>query len=98
MPQIKITVTPKAQADLVKLHAFIAQERPESARKAVQKIISAIDNLKDFPEIGREHSSIKGLRFLYVDFGKSGYAITYRYATNSAILHVLNVKHGKENK
>ena len=96
MSQIKITVTPKAQNDLANLHNFIAQERPESARKAVQTIISAIDNLKDFPEIGREHGSIKGLRFLYVAFGKSGYAITYRYAVGIPVIVVLKIKHGKE--
>lgn len=94
MPQI--TVTANAQANLQKLHQFIATERPDSAIKAMETIVAAIDRLKQFPELGVEHQLVQGMRLLTVPFGKSGYVVYYRYVPGLDRVFILKVKHGRE--
>jgi plasmid stabilization system protein ParE len=91
-----ITVTANAQANLHKLHQFIAAERPDSAIKAMKTIVAAIDRLKQFPELGVEHELVQGMRLLTVPFGKSGYVVYYRYVRPLDRVFILKVKHGRE--
>ncbi len=94
MPQI--ILVPKAQDDLKQLHDFIAEERPKSAKEAVKVIISHIDNLMLFPEMGVAHDQINGLRRLLIPFGKSGYRVFYKWKAGDALLEVLSIKHDRQ--
>ena len=64
----KVVFRPLAEADLVDLDAYIAEESPERARAFVLGIKSRIMALADFPDLGRAADEIvPGLRVLAFD-------------------------------
>jgi len=93
---IKIVVTAHARNDLVRLRQFLAKENPDAARKAVGVLVSAIDRLADFPEMGRCVEALPDLRVLNPSFGNSGYRIYYRWLPLSKQILILKIKHQKE--
>lgn len=83
---MKLVVSQAAQADLSRLHDFLADADPAVARRAVSAIVGAIDTLDLFPERGRP-SMLPGLRELIVPFGEAGYVV--RYMLNSGGIVIL---------
>jgi len=94
MPQI--ILTPKAQDNLKQLYQFIANERPSSAREAVDTIITNIDRLALFPEIGVPHRELTQLRVLVIPFGKSGYSVYYKFNKPADRVEILNIRHDRQ--
>jgi len=90
---VKLVVSQAAQADLLRLHDFLAGADPAVARRAVSAIVGAIDTLALFPERGRP-SVLPGLRELIVPFGEAAYVV--RYALDSGGIVVLRIWHGRE--
>lgn len=45
--------TPQAADDLQAIHDFIARDSPHYAKVMVAEILSAVDTIERFPEIGR---------------------------------------------
>lgn len=45
--------TERAQVDLAATHAFIEADSPAYAKVVVRRLISAVDPLRDFPNLGR---------------------------------------------
>jgi plasmid stabilization system protein ParE len=45
--------TERAQVDLAATQAFIEADSPTYARIVVRRLISAVDGLRDFPNLGR---------------------------------------------
>ena len=45
--------SPSARLDLKDLASYIAESRPEVARRFVQSVFKTIEHLNDFPESGR---------------------------------------------
>lgn len=45
--------SPSARLDLIDLSSYIAESRPEVARRFVQSVFKTIKHLSDFPESGR---------------------------------------------
>ncbi len=79
--------TPTALRDLESLHAYIAEDNQEAAAATVDRIVSAIDALQRYPEMGRS-GRVEGTRESVV----SPYVIAYR-ATRGAI-EILGIIHG----
>ena len=94
---IQIVVTANARNDLVRLRRFLAQENPNAARKAVGVLVTAIDRLAEFPEMGRCIEALPDMRILNPSFGKSGYRIYYRWLPHSKQILILKIQHQKEN-
>lgn len=43
----------EASADLEALHAYIARDSPTYARRFIERLLTAVDRLEEFPESGR---------------------------------------------
>lgn len=80
---------PRALDDLEEIRAYIARDDPGSAAVVVQRLLDAVETLRDFPESGR-HGHVAGTRELVVT--RTPYIVTYR--TRGDFIHVLNVLHG----
>jgi addiction module RelE/StbE family toxin len=50
---VKVTWTRLAEKDLDEIEVYISQDSPYYARRTVEKILSRVEMLRDFPLIGR---------------------------------------------
>lgn len=94
---MKLTYSPEAIQDLVRLREFIAQNNPSAANRMASELVTRIEHLCAFPEIGRaieqklpkSQSSIR-------DFNFSNYVV--RYLSHADSLTILRIWHHYENR
>jgi plasmid stabilization system protein ParE len=92
---MNIQYSPEAIDDLVRLREFIAAKNPYAAKHIAQKLLSGIEKLKDFPEIGlsvQRSPDPEKIRDLFI----TNY--TVRYLIGQETIFILRVWHGKENE
>ncbi len=91
---MKIKYSPQSIFDLKRLHDYVADKNPLSARKIAIEIQESVEKLKHFPNIGLPVSRADNpekIRDLYV--GK----YTQRYQIESGeLIYVLRIRHNKE--
>ncbi len=90
----KLIYARRVDADLERLHAFIATESRRNAARAIARILKGLRNLEDLPDLGKEID--EGVRQLVLRHGKSGYVIRYR-VLDDAIL-ITRIWHGREDQ
>jgi len=87
--------TPRALADLARLHRFLVQENSDAARRAVRAIREGMRLLEAHPEAGRPAESMDPeFRERWIAFGRGGYLALYRLDGPRVV--VLAVRHGRE--
>jgi toxin ParE1/3/4 len=79
--------TPTGLRDLECLHAYVAEDNAEAAAITVERILTAIEELRRHPEMGRR-GRVTGTRELVVP----PYIIAYR--AKGTALQILGVIHG----
>jgi len=86
--------TPRAAADVTRLHDFLAHKNPRAAKAVAETLISAPDKLRQFPRRGArlEQFSDREVRRLIVG------AYEIRYEINVDIIRILQIWHGKEDR
>jgi len=92
---MKISYSPEAVADLVRLREFIEVNNPDAARRVATALKRGIGQLKTFPHMGVEvpqAPSPKMVRDLII--GK----YTVRYLLRSSDIYILRVWHHRENR
>jgi len=90
---MNIQYSPEAIDDLVRLREFIAVKNPYAAKHIAQKLLSGIEKLKEFPEIGlsvQRSPEPENIRDLFI----TNY--TVRYLLGQETVFILRVWHGKE--
>lgn len=90
---MKIQYSPEAIDDLTRLRNFIAVHNPYAAKRAASAIISGIEKLRIFPQIGlpvQRARDPQKIRDLFV----SNYTI--RYLIGKDTVFILRIWHGKE--
>lgn len=77
---------PTALHDIESLHAYVAEDNFAAAAETVERILSGIDNLARFAEIGRK-GRVPGTRELII----APYVVVYRVSEDTvelvAIIH-----------
>jgi plasmid stabilization system protein ParE len=71
---LKLRLAPAAIRDLERLRQFLEGVHPASAAAAAGRIIQAIENVIEYPGIGRNLPQTD-IREVFVRFGRSGYII-----------------------
>lgn len=86
---IRIEILPTAKSDLQEIVSFIAQGSRKYANLEKRLIIGAIDQLADFPNLGKpfDYRSIDARQLVF-----RNYLIIYRYKTES-LLEILTIHH-----
>jgi plasmid stabilization system protein ParE len=88
---MKVQFSFKGINDLKRLREFIAINNPENASKVAGKIIGAINNLTQAPQIGKRLESFsKEVRELSVG------RYVFRYLVEEEYVVILNIWHTKE--
>ncbi len=92
---MKVSFTPEAVADLKRLRKFIELKNPIAAQRIANELLSGIEKLKTFPEIG-----LKVIRapqpHLVRDLFIGNYTVRYLNGNNE--IFILRMWHGKENE
>lgn len=89
MAGVKLRYTRQALADLDEAGAYIALDRPGAAAWVAARIREAIEELRRFPEIGRQ-GRVPGTRELVVS--GTPFVVAYRVAGNE--VSILAILHG----
>jgi addiction module RelE/StbE family toxin len=87
---MKLEWTRIAIADLVEARSYVEQESPQAAAELAQRILAAVEELLDLPELGRI-GRIKGTHELIVP--DTSYLIIYRLKPGH--LQILRVYHAR---
>ena len=90
----KLSYSPRALQDLVRLTDFLLPSDPQSALQTIDLIEEAVHILRRHPQIGRpvEH----GLRELLISRGNSGYVALYSFEQVPDACLILAVRHQRE--
>jgi len=83
--------TEEAERWLLKIHDYIARDKPEAAFNVVQSIYRRAQILTEFPQLGHTYTSASGRQVRILLWGH--YRIVYTEVASGA-LHVLGVFHG----
>ena len=90
---MKVSFTPEAVADLKRLREFIESKNPIATQRIANELLSGIEKLKAFPQIG-----LKVIRapqpHLVRDLFIGNY--TVRYFNSSNEIYILRLWYGKE--
>jgi plasmid stabilization system protein ParE len=86
---------PEALQDIERLHHFLDQKNPRSARNAVLCIKTAALQLASFPEIGQPLRDGSQRRELYAAFDAGAYVLRYRIDQQGTPV-VVRVWHSRE--
>ena len=89
-----ILLSADAVDDIERLRSFLDRNNTDAARRALALIWSAIERLREFPDLGvpTEDSDI---RQVVVRFGASGYIVRYASLPDGNIL-ITRIWHGRE--
>lgn len=98
MSNYKIVWLPGAAQDVVRLREFIRKENPQAAKKAGQRILTAVNLLVRNPEAGMpcQDEGCEMFKDLYAPFGKGGYTIRYRLDLHNIL--ITRVWHSREER
>jgi len=96
VPSYQINWLPGAIGDKARLRQFLKRKNPLAAKKAGERILSAINILKAKTEVGvpSPDEGCDAFRDLYIPFGRGGYIIRCRIKQQS--IFVVRVWHSRE--
>ncbi|HZK98874.1 MAG TPA: type II toxin-antitoxin system RelE/ParE family toxin [Caulobacteraceae bacterium] len=91
----RLVWSPRALADIARLHAFLKSNSPSAANRAVRAIRQGVRLLATHPEAGRPADEMApGFREWPITFGAGGYLAPYRQQGDTVV--ILAVRHGRE--
>jgi plasmid stabilization system protein ParE len=90
-----IVLSPDALTDIERLRTFLEQTNPGAARRGVAAILTAIERLQEFPDVGMTTGDA-GIRQIVIRFGASGYIVRYSALAETGDILVTRIWHGRE--
>ena len=90
---MRVRWTADAADDLEGICDYIAQDRPEAARRVAQSVIERIGTLKAFPQLGRS-GRVAGTR--EITFTPLPYVAVYEVLDAQDEVRVLRILHGAQ--
>jgi len=88
---MQIVWTQQALADLPEIEHYIEQERPAAAQHVAAHLVSSVEHVAEFPQLGRRGRR-PGTRNLIIP----PYVISYR--VRSQRLEILSIWHGRRRR
>jgi plasmid stabilization system protein ParE len=92
MPQVVVSL--RANLDLFRLHAFLADKNRQTAARAIKTIRAKLRLLRRHPSLGRLDADQPDDRELFIKFGAGGYMARYNY--DGTMVIVLSIRHAYE--
>lgn len=92
---MRLVYSEEAVADLVRLRAFIAEKDPSAAARVAAELISRVENIRLFPELGR-NVALAPEPNVVRDAVFGNYIV--RYAAHTDAVVILRIWHHYENR
>lgn len=92
---MKVSYTPEAIGDLIRLREFIEHKNPQAAQRIANAIVKGIKQLKTFPYLGVEVDEAPDPEIVR-DLIMSNYIARYLIYTDE--VYILRIWHHKENR
>jgi toxin ParE1/3/4 len=89
-----IHLSQEARSDIERVREFLGANNPEAAKRALLTIFAALEQLEEFPGLGRPTED-PAIRQLIIPFGARGYVVRYTVRSSGDVL-VLRLWHGRE--
>lgn len=89
-----IILSPDAVEDVERLRTFLNQRNPSAAQRAMALILTAIERLEEFPDLGSPTSDAD-IRQIVVRFGGSGYVVRYAIVAGTKDVLITRIWHGR---
>jgi plasmid stabilization system protein ParE len=90
-----IVLSPDALADVERLRTFLDQANPGAARRAMTLILTAIERLQEFPDLGMLTGDAE-IRQIVIRFGAAGYIVRYAPMPETGDILITRIWHGRE--
>lgn len=91
----RVIYSAQAVRDFERLRAFLQPKSASAARRAGEAILTGIEALETFPNMGRLVDGMpEDYREWLIEFGESGYVARYRLQGDTVV--VLAIRHQKE--
>jgi len=81
--------------DVARLRSFLNEINPDAARRAMVAILTAIERLDEFPELGKPTEDVE-IRQIIIRFDGSGYIVRYTLLAETHDILVMRIWHGRE--
>jgi plasmid stabilization system protein ParE len=91
----RVIITPRAGADLEKIHAQIAKDSPQNAGLVASAIIDAVDSLETFPHRHPVHEGRRKPSQTVRRMPVPPFLLYYKVDDADRVVHLVNVLHGK---
>jgi plasmid stabilization system protein ParE len=88
----KVIIAPSAQSDLADIVRFIARHNPDAAARLGFELITRVENLASFPEIGRVVPEFR--RWNLREIICRSYRVIYRLEPENQRIQVVRFWHG----
>ena len=85
---MQVVWTEQAITDLAEIETYIARDKPQAAERVAAHLVSSVEHLAEFPQLGRQGRR-PGTRELIIP----PFVITYRLGPES--LEILSVWHSR---
>lgn len=84
--------------DFVRLSEFLQENAPNKVAEAMQTITDKIQNLLDFPKIGKAIpcQALPNLRQLVIPYGKGAYITLYSFSEAQGEILIETIRHSRE--
>ena len=92
-----ILLSPAVLEDFERLRSFLGAANPDAATRALGLIWKAIDQLSEFPSLGKPTQE-DGIRQIVIRFGSSGYIVRYVIVAESGDILITRLWHGREER
>ncbi len=92
---MKVIIREAAYDDLDRIYAWIAKDRPRSAREVIDRILQSANRLGRFPQLG--HAGRVSGTFEWPVTGLP-YIVVYRLDAADDVVDVVAVFHGAQNR
>jgi plasmid stabilization system protein ParE len=87
-------ISSEAAADISALHAYIAQDSPDNAKRMVNRILASIENLTTFPHRTVFQRRSRKIKYPVRTLTVRPYVIYFRVQDDDRIVRVLTIRHG----
>jgi plasmid stabilization system protein ParE len=93
MVTYRVIITPRAGADLERIHDYIAKDSPQNAQAMVKRILDALEPLKQFPNRTVAQRQATGLRHPVRMLPVKPYTIYFRVIDEFNAVRILHIRH-----
>lgn len=92
----RVRYTSKAREDLLRIYAFLVEQNPIAARKALEAVHKGTEFLQDFPFACRKATAQDPLlREMLISFGAGGYVLLFEIEDRETVT-ILAARHQQE--